>query len=164
MKSNLIIISAFFFCISMESCSFKDSSSNNMKIDCILSAYIKSFEMRLGSDINIFETRGWTDSTTIIHISTLNRKRLKSGDYWFSEFKNAKIYYSQGEFFEKDIIVSLNEEKMIPSNLNWRRITIANKEDSLKFANPEQFDEIQLIYKPSYNLSLIHISEPTRPY
>lgn len=126
---------------------------NTSILECIIDKYMSEFSMRLGDEISLFESHGWTDSTLNLSVLTIKSERLESGKYLFTEYKGAKLYMAQGKLYQSEGVQTklfLDKTKMVSNNLNWEIVEINNKEKN-EIVPPEQFDEVQIIYNSSKN-------------
>lgn len=122
--------------------------ANEPILECIIDAYIVEFSMRLGDEISLFETKGWSDTTSILSVRTISSDRLENGRYWFSKYKGADLYLSQGELLEDgDLKTFFDKERIISNNLTWEVKQIKNPTGQEgEIVPPEEFDEVQIVY------------------
>jgi hypothetical protein len=139
------IITIIFF---ITSCNFNEKSHNNDILECIIDAYVSQFSMRLGNEISLFESHGWTDTSLNLSISTIASTRLSSGKYFYTEYKSSKLFLGQGELYKIDNEVQLalfkDRNRMVSNNLKWKLIEIKNIEE--ESPPPEEFDGLQIVY------------------
>ncbi len=147
MKNQIIIINLIGIVI-LGSCNSKDNEYKEKSLECILDAYNSEFSMRLGNELRIFESHGWTDTTVNLSLLSIKSERLKSGEYYFSEYNGLKLFLSQGELYEdKGLRLELfaDKSKMTSNSLTWKKVDLKNMREA-GIVPPEQFDEIQIIY------------------
>lgn len=136
------------------SCNSKVSTSVHLTLECVLDCYTETFQMRLGDEVSIIENIGWSDTTSLIMIETLNSLRLPKGEYWYTEYRGVKIYFSQYDLEESEIIIPNEKDRfLLPSGLNWEKIRIEKDNAETGLTPPEEFDEIQMVY--DYNKNCI---------
>ncbi len=123
-------------------------NANKPILECMLDSYIAEFSMRLGDEMSIFETEGWSDTTSIVSIRTISSDRLENGRYWVSKYKGVKLYLSQGRLLENgDLKLFFDKEKMVSNNFTWEEKQIKNPTGQEgEIVPPEEFDEVQIVY------------------
>jgi hypothetical protein len=121
---------------------------NNQDLECLIDTYKSVFATKTGTELSLFESHGWTDTTIHLSISTIKSTRLSSGKYFYSEYNGVKLFLSQGRLHRDSNVLKLelltNEKMIIPNNLKWKTIELSNLEE--EFFPPEEFDEVQIVY------------------
>lgn len=123
----------------------KESISED-SLECLLSIYLDNRPQHLDGEIFVSYVEGWTDSTAILRILTVNTKKQKlEGKLFVSNFSGNKILLEVGKFGNgtKVIPYPLNEFH-VPNDLEWKEIRL-NTENQGN-SNPE-FAEVQLEYR-----------------
>jgi hypothetical protein len=147
---NVFIFLVIFCTTFMLACSIKSEEKTEL-LECVLDAYIATFSKRLGSDVSIVESHGWTDSTVHLYISTIEANRIGPGVFHYSEYNGLRLFLSQGRLYQSDggkFEPFLNKRIMIPNSLDWKLIELKN-DPRQDMAPPESFDDLQLVFSPS---------------
>lgn len=146
MRVNIICLILVF--IFINSCKPNYIKQNNQDLECLIDTYKSIFSTQLGSELCLYESHGWTDSSTHLSISTIKSTRLSSGKWFYSEYNGVKLFLGQGRLYRNSTGLQLevfeNEKMIIPNNLKWKIIELNNLEP--EFFPPEEFYEVQIVY------------------
>jgi len=148
-KQRLInkILLLFLFYLVLLSCSTQQKEKKDSLLECILDIYISEYTPEKSKKIFISEMAGWTDSTSIIRILSLNQRNANTNNTFYSKYQGIEIYFEYGYLFNKKIEFDYsNSDKLLSNNLEWKRTRGKVSEEIKKLTITEDFDEIQLFY------------------
>jgi hypothetical protein len=142
------IVGLILVTIYLISCKPNYIKQNNQDLECIIDTYKSIFSTKIGAELSLFESHGWTDTTIHLSISTIKSTRLSSGKWFYSEYSGVKLFLSQGRLYQdstgSQLELFTNEKMMLPNSLKWKTIELNNLEE--EFFPPEEFDEVQIVY------------------
>ena len=119
-------------------------------LESLLDNYISEGMVDKGCSVLVIETKGWSDTTSIIRILSTEKENIILKNIYKAKYKGIDIYFEYRVF--KSIgsgeVLSISKtQEAISNNLNWKRVTLKSsvkKNDDHVFF--EHFNEIQFLY------------------
>jgi hypothetical protein len=132
------------------SCENPKTSNENSILECIIDNYSKINKVAKTDYLSIRDNQNWTDSTSIIVITTLPKEGRDEIDVLVANYGRIEIRMIRGTLNKSKKSVNDN---WISTYLDWRK----NKKEKSKIPDENYIpilnhpDEIQLVYNPKSN-------------
>lgn len=132
-------------CLTVIGCAIPEEPASKDSLECLLRTYLEYRPEHLNGEVLVEYTEGWSDSTAIIGILTINTKEQEwIGTFYVSHYMGQKIYLGVSKFENERNTTELPLDAFpISSSLRFKEVYI-NTENKGNLNS--EFAEIQLEY------------------